>query len=106
MSADPYEEDKLDRGGRRKRQGDESSNSHWDIKRYATQQARFEPGSCWFCLSNIGAEKHLIISVGDFCYAAMPKGPLTEDHVLVMPVGEDCGHYRVGQILGWLKNLE
>lgn len=42
---------------------------------------------CWFCLSNVDAEKHLIVSIGSSCYAAMPKGPLTDDHVLVLTIG-------------------
>uniref|UniRef100_A0A0N5AXC5 CwfJ_C_1 domain-containing protein n=1 Tax=Syphacia muris TaxID=451379 RepID=A0A0N5AXC5_9BILA len=35
---------------------------------------------CWFCLSNADFEKYLVITVGEHCYAAMPKGPLTDDH--------------------------
>lgn len=44
-------------------------------------------GPCWFCLSNVDAEKHLVVAIGNKCYAAMPKGPLTEDHVMVLSVG-------------------
>ncbi|CAB3396929.1 unnamed protein product [Caenorhabditis bovis] len=44
-------------------------------------------GPCWFCLSNVDAEKHLVVSVGTHCYAAMPKGPLTEDHIMVLSIG-------------------
>ncbi|CAP29303.1 Protein CBG09248 [Caenorhabditis briggsae] len=44
-------------------------------------------GPCWFCLSNVDAEKHLVVAIGTHCYAAMPKGPLTEDHVMVLSVG-------------------
>lgn len=42
---------------------------------------------CWFCLSNVDVEKHLVVSVGDVCYAAMPKGPLADDHVMVLSIG-------------------
>ncbi|TKR93928.1 hypothetical protein L596_008292 [Steinernema carpocapsae] len=42
---------------------------------------------CWFCLSNVEAEKFLIVSVGTHCYLAMPKGPLAEDHLMVLPIG-------------------
>ncbi|CAD6186691.1 unnamed protein product [Caenorhabditis auriculariae] len=41
---------------------------------------------CWFCLSNVDAEKHLVVSVGDSCYVAMPKGPLTDDHVMILSI--------------------
>ncbi|KAG6769985.1 hypothetical protein POTOM_025652 [Populus tomentosa] len=41
---------------------------------------------CWFCLSSPNVESHLIISVGEFYYCALPKGPLVQDHVLVIPI--------------------
>ncbi|CAM8987550.1 unnamed protein product [Rhodiola kirilowii] len=41
---------------------------------------------CWFCLSSPNIESHLIISVGDSFYCALPKGPLLEDHVLLVPI--------------------
>lgn len=31
-------------------------------------------------------ESHLIISVGERYYCALPKGPLVEDHVLIIPI--------------------
>ena len=44
-------------------------------------------GPCWFCLSSAEVEKHLLVSVGTHCYLALPKGGLTEDHVLILPIG-------------------
>ncbi|KHN06614.1 Zinc finger CCCH domain-containing protein 64 [Glycine soja] len=49
------------------------------------------PGSgrskeCWFCLSSPNVESHLIISIGENYYLALAKGPLVEDHVLIIPV--------------------
>ncbi|EXB38846.1 Zinc finger CCCH domain-containing protein 64 [Morus notabilis] len=41
---------------------------------------------CWFCLSSPNVESHLIISIGENFYCALPKGPLVQDHVLVIPV--------------------
>uniref|UniRef100_A0AAF5DBH1 Cwf19-like C-terminal domain-containing protein n=1 Tax=Strongyloides stercoralis TaxID=6248 RepID=A0AAF5DBH1_STRER len=41
---------------------------------------------CWFCLSNVDAEKHLIVSIGTHCYVAMPKGPLNDRHILIMSI--------------------
>lgn len=41
---------------------------------------------CWFCLSSPNVESHLIISIGEIYYLALPKGPLVEDHVLIIPV--------------------
>lgn len=41
---------------------------------------------CWFCLSSPSVESHLIISIGENSYLALAKGPLVEDHVLIIPV--------------------
>ncbi|KAL3623646.1 hypothetical protein CASFOL_032462 [Castilleja foliolosa] len=41
---------------------------------------------CWFCLSSPSVESHLITSIGEFWYCALPKGPLVEDHVLIIPI--------------------
>ncbi|XP_074280724.1 zinc finger CCCH domain-containing protein 64 isoform X1 [Silene latifolia] len=41
---------------------------------------------CWFCLSSPHLESHLIISVGEHLYCAMAKGPLVDDHVLLIPI--------------------
>ncbi|MED6216467.1 hypothetical protein PIB30_008167 [Stylosanthes scabra] len=41
---------------------------------------------CWFCLSSPSVESHLIISIGENYYLALAKGPLVEDHVLIVPV--------------------
>lgn len=54
------------------------------------QRKHFPPDSrkdCWFCLASPTCEKHLIVSVHDECYIAMPKGPVhPEGHVLIIPV--------------------
>lgn len=41
---------------------------------------------CWFCLSSPEVEKHLVVSVGEHVYLALAKGPLTPDHILIMPI--------------------
>jgi diadenosine tetraphosphate (Ap4A) HIT family hydrolase len=41
---------------------------------------------CWFCLASEACEKHLITGVFDSCYATMPKGPVHQGHVLLLPV--------------------
>ncbi|KAM9197030.1 CWF19-like protein 1 isoform 3-T3 [Dugong dugon] len=48
------------------------------------------PGSCWFCLASPEVEKHLVVSVGTHCYLALAKGGLSDDHVLILPIG----HYQ------------
>ncbi|XP_043707197.1 zinc finger CCCH domain-containing protein 64 [Telopea speciosissima] len=41
---------------------------------------------CWFCLSSPKVESHLILSVGENYYCALAKGPLSRDHVLIIPI--------------------
>ncbi|XP_059633104.1 zinc finger CCCH domain-containing protein 64 [Cornus florida] len=41
---------------------------------------------CWFCLSSPKLESHLITSIGEHYYCALAKGPLVQDHVLMVPV--------------------
>lgn len=44
------------------------------------------PDSCWFCLSNPAARKHLIADIGEEVYLALAKGPLTGEHVIIVPI--------------------
>lgn len=55
------------------------------------------PEQCWFCLSNPQLEKHLVVTIGEECYMALPKGqvPVSSDastlvpgggHVLLVPI--------------------
>ncbi|XP_041005557.1 zinc finger CCCH domain-containing protein 64 [Juglans microcarpa x Juglans regia] len=41
---------------------------------------------CWFCLSSPNIESHLIVSIGEHSYCALAKGPLVQDHVLIIPI--------------------
>jgi len=43
-------------------------------------------GPCWFCLGSKEVEKHLVVSVGNLCYVALPKGALNKDHCLICPI--------------------
>ncbi|MCP9260639.1 CWF19-like protein 1 [Dirofilaria immitis] len=67
-------EDNVDHGGKRRRKNESS------------REPRIQQ-PCWFCLSNVDAEQYLIISVADECYLAMPKGPLVDDHVMILSIG-------------------
>ncbi|CAN0194872.1 unnamed protein product, partial [Phaeothamnion confervicola] len=42
--------------------------------------------ACWFCLASPEVEDHLIVSIGDNVYLAVPKGFLSPDHVVIVPV--------------------
>ncbi|XP_022754881.1 zinc finger CCCH domain-containing protein 64-like isoform X2 [Durio zibethinus] len=41
---------------------------------------------CWFCLSSPNVESHLVTSIGENFYCALAKGPLVQDHILIIPV--------------------
>lgn len=42
--------------------------------------------TCWFCLSSTKLEKSLILSVGEYFYLALPKGPVSNEHVMILPI--------------------
>ena len=44
------------------------------------------PETCWFCLSNPAARKHLIADIGEEVYLTLAKGPLTPEHVIIVPI--------------------
>jgi hypothetical protein len=55
------------------------------------------PKDCWFCLSNEGCAKHLVVAIGEESYLALPKGQLPPSsseaspvpgggHVLIIPI--------------------
>ena len=50
------------------------------------QQRQPQRLACWFCLSTPGFETHLVAAIGEHCYVALPKGPLVEGHVLIVPI--------------------
>ncbi|XP_045777276.1 CWF19-like protein 1 [Maniola jurtina] len=65
-----------DHGKRKRKSGDNPER----------KRKEFDPDTCWFCLSSPSVEKHLVICVGTHCYLALPKGPLTPYHVLILPI--------------------
>ncbi|KAG2832073.1 hypothetical protein JG687_00002341 [Phytophthora cactorum] len=44
---------------------------------------------CWFCLSTPTLERHLIVSIGQEAYLAMPKGAICGDHLLIVPIAHE-----------------
>eukprot|EP00996_Jenningsia_fusiforme_P000101 NODE_1064_length_1728_cov_45.419297_g940_i0.p1 GENE.NODE_1064_length_1728_cov_45.419297_g940_i0~~NODE_1064_length_1728_cov_45.419297_g940_i0.p1 ORF type:complete len:519 (+),score=72.85 NODE_1064_length_1728_cov_45.419297_g940_i0:80-1636(+) len=46
---------------------------------------------CWFCIDKVRPEaRHLIVSHGEFTYLALPRGPLVDRHVLILPMQHFC----------------
>uniref|UniRef100_A0A6V7QTD5 C3H1-type domain-containing protein n=1 Tax=Ananas comosus var. bracteatus TaxID=296719 RepID=A0A6V7QTD5_ANACO len=54
-----------------------------------TRPPRRSEKTCWFCLSCPNVELHLVLSIGESYYCALAKGPLVENHVLLVPI-EHC----------------
>lgn len=54
--------------------------------KHVSQTTRSHGKSCWFCLSSPDVESHLVITVGDSYYCALAKGPLVQDHLLLIPI--------------------
>ena len=42
---------------------------------------------CWFCLASPTCEQHLIVSVAEDTYVALPKGGIVPEHTLIVPIG-------------------
>ncbi|KAJ0401264.1 hypothetical protein ATCC90586_003701 [Pythium insidiosum] len=54
-----------------------------------------ERTECWFCLATPSVERHLIVSIGQEAYLAMPKGAINEDHVLIVPIAHEASTTRL-----------
>ncbi|KAJ3056074.1 hypothetical protein HK097_008202 [Rhizophlyctis rosea] len=67
-------------------------NKRYDDEPWVDPALRRDPTQCWFCLSNPGLEKHLIVDVQSNTYVTLAKGSLIEwgGHMLIVPIG----HYR------------
>jgi len=55
------------------------------------------PPPCWFCLSSPQVEKHLVVSIGEECYLALPKGGVSDTHVLIVPT-EHCASFATAPV--------
>ncbi len=49
--------------------------------------AAVAPQNCWFCLSNPNSAKHLIASIGEESYLALPKGQFPASSTALIPGG-------------------
>ena len=55
---------------------------NFKMKRVKTQEDK----DCWFCFENASIERDLIVwSESEHFYIAMPKGPVCDDHFLLVP---------------------
>lgn len=92
LSADPSEDAKsVEQFGqipsrRQKRQIEQ-------VEQGKRAKQKVAPSSCFFCLSNPKVELHMIVSIGQFAYMTIAKGPLTTSqplgfagHGLIIPI--------------------
>lgn len=66
---------------RKPRQGEkgEGGKGAGDLNRSNVNQ------ECWFCLGSSKVETHLVVSIASHSYLATDKGPITPEHVLILP---------------------
>ncbi len=78
----------------RKHHGDTSSSSSTRGSRHndrsENRSSTSNTDNCWFCLKNTKLETHLLVSIGDESYLAFPKGGLTDEHLLVIPLSHSA----------------
>lgn len=67
-----------------KRKKGDLGESHHKLKKATIKLDEANP--CWFCLSSPRVEKHLIVAIGEYCYLALAKGGLVDDHLLIVPI--------------------
>ena len=78
-----------------------------------SKRMRYEPDSrvdCWFCLASPNFEAHLVVTLSTDVYVALPKGGLSDTHVLLVPinhVGSQADLSDVGRrdIFNYKQNL-
>uniref|UniRef100_K3X1K7 Cwf19-like C-terminal domain-containing protein n=1 Tax=Globisporangium ultimum (strain ATCC 200006 / CBS 805.95 / DAOM BR144) TaxID=431595 RepID=K3X1K7_GLOUD len=54
-----------------------------------------ERTECWFCLATPSVERHLIVSIGQEAYLAMPKGAINPDHLLIVPIAHEASSMKL-----------
>lgn len=59
-------------------------NINWKTQKVREKMQDSEK-KCWFCYENEEIEKHLIIKSFEHFYIALPKGPINELHLLIVP---------------------
>lgn len=92
------------------------------IVKPAKDELEFDPNEpvteCWFCLGayfqflhfmsdgagSPSSDKALIVSVGHASYLAIDKGPISEDHVLIVPTHHYPNTLKMSQrLIGFFK---
>ncbi|KAF0689070.1 Aste57867_19451 [Aphanomyces stellatus] len=89
LSAEKAQELMQQHGGKKGRHSFYDTNSE-----YARLPNRQE---CWFCLSTPTVEMHLIVSIGNEAYLAIPKGPIVPDHALIIPIQHTASMQNIGK---------
>lgn len=62
------------------------SHNRNNFQRNQSSNNNNPPTECWFCLASPQVEKHLVVSIGAETYLALPKGGVSDTHVLILPI--------------------
>jgi len=67
-----------------------SSNKRQRIADKKQRTTRVPPRlDCWFCLASSSCEQHLIASIAEESYIALPKGGIRKEHLLIIPISHE-----------------
>ena len=79
-------------------EGHKDSHGHNFQRHHFPLDARTD---CWFCLASPTCEKHLIVSLSNYCYITMPKGSVNKNHTLIVPINHSSSEtvQRIGAFL-------
>lgn len=64
----------------------EATRNRYAIQQVDPKEAASIAANCWFCLSNPKLEKHLLVHIGEDLYLAMPKGSVSSDSLMILPI--------------------
>lgn len=81
-----FDEAAMRRMGNAQKRRHDGEAGNWASKQHRGGQP-ITSSECWFCLGAPNVSKHLVVHVGEHNYLALPKGPLVDDHVLIIPIG-------------------
>ncbi|KAF1313416.1 Nuclear protein, partial [Globisporangium splendens] len=87
-----YDQKLAARGQRQAALRQERDNSKRDRRAPPPVPERTE---CWFCLATPSVERHLIVSIGQEAYLAMPKGAINPDHLLIVPIAHEASSMKL-----------
>lgn len=77
--------------------GRQANGQHGDRRKPRGPPPIPERTECWFCLATPSVERHLIVSIGEEAYLAIPKGAINEDHILIVPIAHKASSVQLSR---------